>query len=198
MALCALVGPRVPSYAMRHCRGVGGGGGGGNLAWTDSTLTERKSLVNCHRALCSGIDLIDGKLRALTSRCYVHTCTAWAALGKLACGKLYYRHLVISIQKYTFTHLSPTGGGGGGGGFEGVRTNPPPFDRLVSIKHSLLTRPCGLHGLSCSSLVPRPYEGEKRAWYTLLAHAPGAPEKCGAPDTIVYLVYDAYPVYALS
>ena len=47
------------------------------------------------------------------------------------------------------------------------------------------------------SLVPRPYEGEERAWYTLLAHAPGAPEKCGALDTIVYLVYDAYPVYAL-
>ena len=38
------------------------------------------------------------------------------------------------------------------------------------------------------------YEGEERAWYTLLAHAPGAPEKCGAPDTIAY---DAYPVYAL-
>ena len=48
------------------------------------------------------------------------------------------------------------------------------------------------------SLVPRPYEGEERAWYTLLAHAPGGPEKCGAPDTIVYLVYDAYPIYALS
>ena len=47
------------------------------------------------------------------------------------------------------------------------------------------------------SLVPSPYEGEERAWYTLLAHAPGAPEKCGAPDTIVYLVYNAYSVYAL-
>ena len=47
------------------------------------------------------------------------------------------------------------------------------------------------------SLVPRPYEGEERAWYTLLAHAPGTPEKCGAPDTIVYLVYDAYSVYTL-
>ena len=45
-------------------------------------------------------------------------------------------------------------------------------------------------------LVPRSYEGEERAWYTLLAHAPGAPEKCGAPDTIVYLVYAAYLVYA--
>ena len=48
-----------------------------------------------------------------------------------------------------------------------------------------------------TSLVPRSYEGEERAWYTLLAHAPGAPEKCGAPDTIVYLVYDAYSVYTL-
>ena len=47
-----------------------------------------------------------------------------------------------------------------------------------------------------SSLVPRPY-GEERAWYTLLALLAHAPEKCGAPDTIVYLVYDAYPVYAL-
>ena len=47
------------------------------------------------------------------------------------------------------------------------------------------------------SLVPRPYEGEERAWYTLLAHALGAPEKCGALDTIVYLVYAAYLVYAL-
>ena len=52
-------------------------------------------------------------------------------------------------------------------------------------------------GKDLPSLVPRPYEGEERAWYTLLAHAPGAPEKCEAPDTIVYLVYDAYPVYAL-
>ena len=51
--------------------------------------------------------------------------------------------------------------------------------------------------LSWVSIVPRPYEGEERAWYTLLAHAPGAPEKCGAPDTIVYLVYTAYLVYAL-
>ena len=47
------------------------------------------------------------------------------------------------------------------------------------------------------SLVPRPYEGEERAWYTLLAYALGAPEKCGAPDTIIYLVYAAYLVYAL-
>ena len=48
-----------------------------------------------------------------------------------------------------------------------------------------------------NSLVPTPYDGEERAWYTLLAHVPGAPDKCGAPDTIVYLVYDAYPVYTL-
>ena len=30
-----------------------------SLVWPDSTLTERKSLVNCHRALCSGIDLVE-------------------------------------------------------------------------------------------------------------------------------------------
>ena len=52
-------------------------------------------------------------------------------------------------------------------------------------------------GWDCPSLVPRPYEGEERAWYTLLAHVLGAPEKCGALDTMVYLVYAAYLVYAL-
>ena len=26
-----------------------------SLAWPNSTLTERKSLVNCHRELCSGV-----------------------------------------------------------------------------------------------------------------------------------------------
>ena len=30
-----------------------------SLVWPDSTLTERNSLVNCHRTLCSGIDLVE-------------------------------------------------------------------------------------------------------------------------------------------
>ena len=33
------------------------------------------------------------------------------------------------------------------------------------------------------SLIPRPYEGEERAWYTLFTHVPGPPEKCGVGYT---------------
>ena len=71
----------------------------------------------------------------------------------------------------------------------------PNVSRHRTVNHSVnfVDPVTGVH----TSLVPRPYKGEERAWYTLLAHAPGAPEKCGAPDTIVYLVYDAYSVYAL-
>ena len=61
-------------------------------------------------------------------------------------------------------------------------------------------QPITVEVLHSNSLVPRPYEGEERAWYTLLAHAPGAPEKCGAPDTIVYLVasYTMHIPYTLE
>ena len=52
-----------------------------------------------------------------------------------------------------------------------------------------------VHGTSCPSLVPRPSflfrgEGEKRAWYTLSAHASKSPRNPGASDSSVkYHVY---------
>ena len=68
-----------------------------SLAWPDSTLTKGKSLVNCHRAICSGIDLVE----VLTSRCCVHTCIAWAAAWSL------YSLQVSSLNFYSKVHPHP-------------------------------------------------------------------------------------------
>ena len=46
------------------------------------------------------------------------------------------------------------------------------------------------------SLVPEPYHGEERAWYTLLVHAPGTQEKCGVLDIIVYAT--VYPLQCVA
>ena len=52
-----------------------------------------KSLGNCHRALCSGIQW------ALTSRCYVHTCTTWVTRCN-SIQKYIHCHPLIAHQEY--------------------------------------------------------------------------------------------------
>ena len=62
--------------------------------------------------------------------------------------------------------LSPLQAGWGGGGGGGAHApGAPPASATYDIIYT--------------SLVPRPYEGEERVRYTLLAHAPGAPENVG-------------------